>query len=93
MNEALEVDGAALRVDGFAVETEFEDVVLGHQPRCHAARHQKAAGILVVANADMAEAIDHALVVENVVGGDDILWPRRAVGPGVRLQLSCTMLG
>lgn len=20
-------------------------------------------------------------------------WPRRAVGPGVRLQLSCTMLG
>ncbi len=77
VDEALEIGRAALRIDRVAVEVEFHDVGRRNQPRRHAARQQKALRVLVVAGADMAEPVDHALVEENAVGGDDILDQRR----------------
>jgi len=40
-------------------------------------RQEEMLGALVVAHADMAEAIDNALVVKDAVGGDEILDQRR----------------
>ena len=45
---------------------------------------QIAVRILVVARADMAEAIDHALVVQDAVGRHEILDQRRIGGTGGR---------
>ena len=51
---------------------EFEDVAGRHTAGRHVARQQEAVGLFVVADADMAECVDHAVVVEDVVGRDDI---------------------
>ena len=46
---------------------------LGHHTAGrHVARQQEAVGPFVVADADMAECIDDAVVVEDVIGRDEI---------------------
>ena len=56
-----------------AVEIELDDVVGGDERGRHAARDQEALGILRMAHGDMAEAVDDALLVENVIGIDEIV--------------------
>src|SRR5262249_6548791 len=61
VNEAFEIDRAALRVDGVAVAVKFHNVGRGHQTGRHAPRQKEMLGVLIVARADMAKAVDHAL--------------------------------
>ena len=80
MDEAFEIGGASLRIDRLALAVELHDVGRLNQAGRHAARQEEMVGALVVAYADMAEAIDDALVVKNPVGGDEILDQRRIGG-------------
>ena len=73
VDEALHIERSSPRLDRVAVEIELQDVVGRDQARSHAARQQKAPRVGLVPHADMAEAIDHALVGENAVGGDEIV--------------------
>src|SRR6266849_464374 len=80
MDEAFEIGGAPLGIDRLAVAIELHDVACLNQAGRHAARQEEMLGALVVAHADMAEAIDNALVVKDAVGGDEILDQRRIGG-------------
>src|SRR5208282_6886517 len=71
VDEAFEIDRAAARVDGRSVEIELHDVLGRDQPRRHAARQEETPGIARDAQADMAEAVDHALVEQYPVGGGE----------------------
>ncbi len=73
MDRALAVHDAAALVDRVAVEVEFHDVVARHQFRAARARHEEAVGPLRMPQADMAEAVDHALVRQDPVGDHQIL--------------------
>jgi len=80
MDEAFLIDRAAAAVDGVAVEVELHDV-LGHDAaRRLGHRHQKAIRSCRVTRADMTETVDHALLVEDAVGGDEIVDQRLQVG-------------
>src|SRR5271166_2568404 len=73
VNKSLDIERAPARVEGVAVEVEFHDVVRCDETRRHAARQQKACCVLLVPRADMPKAVDHALVGEDAVGGDEIV--------------------
>jgi len=85
MDVAFEIEGTPLRVDGIAVAVEFHDVIGGDEAGRHAARQQEVLRVLVVAHADMAEAVDHALVIEDSIGRDEIV-DQGGIG-GRRLRL------
>lgn len=68
VNEALQVDLPVARIDGLAIERELDDVLRRNLARGHVAGEKKAVRPLVVAHADMAESIDHALVEQDVIG-------------------------
>ena len=65
------------RVDRLAIAIELHDVGRGDEAGRHAARQEEMVRALVVAHADMAEAVDDALVVKDAVGGDEIFDQRR----------------
>ena len=73
MDKSLEVDLAAGGVYRLAVQSEFNDVIGLHTTWRHVSREQELVGALVVANTDMPEGINDALVKENMVGDDKIL--------------------
>ena len=73
VNEPLEEDLPTPRVDRIAVAIEFQDVVALNQRGCQGTRHQEVIAVLGVPNADMSEPIHHALVRQDVIGGDEIL--------------------
>ena len=77
MNEALGVDRAVGAVEPVAVEIELDDVVLGDEAGAPRARQEITSGILRMANADVAEGIDHALVAEDAVRHHEIADRRR----------------
>ena len=68
MDEALDIGLPAARVERLAVEVEGYDV--GHRDvaRGDSLRLQVLLGIARVAHADMAEAVEHGVVDEDVVG-------------------------
>ena len=68
VNEPLQVGTRPLRIDGRAIDMEFEDIAGRHAARRHVACQQEAIGLLVVADADMAERVHNAVVIENVIG-------------------------
>src|SRR5690606_19897163 len=68
VDEAFEIGRAAGGIDRRAVEAEFHDVARRHEFRAARAGQQEAVGPFGVADADMAEGIDHALAGENVIG-------------------------
>src|SRR5262245_10547851 len=72
MDEALGIDRAVAMIDRPRVEIEFHDVVLGHASRRQRGRHQIALRIAGMARADVPEPVDHALAIEDAVGGDEI---------------------
>ena len=81
VNEPLEVDAATFGVDRVAVEIEGKDVFAPDQTRRHVAREQEMIGRAVVTDAGVAESVDHALPVQNAVGGDQLV-DERGVGRG-----------
>ena len=85
MNEALGIDRAVAAVDRLGVGVELDDVLPGHLPRRQRARHQEMAGARGVAHADMAVTVQHALVIEDVVGDHEIVDQRGELG--VRLRV------
>jgi len=68
VDEALGVERASLVLDRIAVEVEFHDVVCADQFGRARTRQQIAIGIAGMPHADMAPAIEYALVGENAVG-------------------------
>jgi hypothetical protein len=73
MDVAFEIDGTSLRADGVSVAVEFHDVSRRDEAGRHAARQQEVLWVLVVAHADVAKTIDHALVIEDAIGRDEIV--------------------
>ena len=73
MDEAFEIGFAAARINGIAVKIKFHDVFGLDLARRDAARKQKAVGARGVTHADVAKAIHHAFVVQNVIGGDEVV--------------------
>src|SRR5262245_54956388 len=69
MDETLGVDRAAALVDRLALEVELHDVGLADTARRERGRHQETVLALGMAGADVAEPVDHALAVENAIGG------------------------
>src|SRR4051812_10000609 len=67
VDETLGVRRAPARVDRRAVEREFHEIVGRDQLRAARAGHQEAVWALRVADADMAERIDHAFAREDAV--------------------------
>ena len=72
VNETLGIDRAIGAVEPVAVEVELDDVVFGDQAGTARARQEIAFGVFRVADADMAECINHAFVAENAVGHHQI---------------------
>ena len=70
VNEPLQIGRRAARHDRIAVEVELQHVLLGDQRRRHAAGQQKPIGSFRMPHADMAEAVDHALIEQDMVGID-----------------------
>src|SRR5262245_30676171 len=72
VNEPLPVDGAAARIDRVAVEVEGDEVADRHIPWGDRLHLQVPIGITGVANADMAEGVENAVMGEDVVGRDQV---------------------
>ena len=72
VDETLEVDRRSIGFHCCSVEVEFQDVVLGDLSWSHVASQQEPGWVLIVADTDVAESIDYALVEQNVVGDDEI---------------------
>jgi len=77
VDESLGIDRAAGAVEPVAVEIELDDVVLGDKAGAPRARQEITSGILWMANADVAEGVDHALVAEDAVRHHEIADRRR----------------
>ena len=73
VDEALAGELAAAAVGRVRVEVEHHDVALLHRARRAVARDQEAIGTLVVARADVAVTVEHALVREDVVRKDEVI--------------------
>src|SRR2546430_59110 len=65
MDDALRIEVHGRRLDGLRVEVELQDVVRLHQLGGTRAREEIAPRIVGMADADMAEGVDHAFVGEN----------------------------
>ncbi len=73
VDEALQIHASPGRIERHAVEVEGDDVLAADQARRHVARQQKMIGRLVVASADMSEAVDDALPVKDTVGENELV--------------------
>jgi hypothetical protein len=72
VDEALEVERARV-VDGAAVEVVLHDVARADQLRRQRSREQVALRLPRVAHAHVSVAVDHALVGQDPIGGDEVL--------------------
>ncbi len=63
--------GAAARVDGGPVERELHEVACSTSAGLRERDNQNRSRIARVADADVAECVDHAFVGEDAVGGDE----------------------
>jgi hypothetical protein len=57
-----------VRIDRFAVEIEFDNVVDGPVVGRHVASEQKTVRTNVMADADMPESVDDAVIEQDVIG-------------------------
>ena len=73
MDEAFRIYGRAARLDGLGVGVELENVLARNAARGERTRHEEMPRHARMADAHMAEAVEHALVIENVVGDDEIV--------------------
>ncbi len=72
MDEAFEIGGGRIVGNRPAVQMNRHQIVGGDKGGRHAARNDEARRIARLAGADMAETIDHAEVIENPIGIDQI---------------------
>jgi hypothetical protein len=68
MDHAFPIGQIAGRREQLGIERKFQDVGRLDQLRAARARKQIAAGIGRMADADMTEAVEHALMGDNAVG-------------------------
>src|SRR5262244_2013409 len=73
MDEALRIDRAVALVERLCIKIELHDVSLADAARGERRRHQKTVLALGMTDADVAEAVDHALAVENAIGSDQVV--------------------
>ena len=73
VDKAFEIGARRVGLRRVAVEIELDDIGGRDKRRRHAARDQEVVRILRMPRADMAEAIDDALLVEDVIGIDEIV--------------------
>ena len=73
VDEALQIETASLPVHGHAVEIVLEDVVGGDQLRSQRTCHEVAIGIPVVPDADVAPRVNHAVIGQDAIGGDEVV--------------------
>ena len=92
VDEALQIGFAATLVDHVAVEVAGQDVVGLHQGRGHAAGNEKALRVGRVAHADVAKAVEHTLVDQDVVGQHQVV-NEGGVGMGAHGGFSCGQMG
>ena len=71
-----------VRVDGPAIEIEFQNIFLGDEVGRQTTRHQKAVGIAVVPDRNVAPAVEQAVIRKNAAGSDQILDQFRIRWPG-----------
>src|SRR5450631_2693300 len=67
VDESLQIRAPAFCVDRVSLEIEFHDVGGGDRRRRDASREQEAVRVSIVPDADMAEAVDHAFAVQDMV--------------------------
>ena len=73
VNVAFEVGGRGVRIDHVRIQRAFDDVLAGHGRRGDGAGDEIAVRIAWMAERDMAETVEHALVGEDQIGGDQIV--------------------
>jgi len=93
VDEPFDHAAAVLRIDRIGIEVVFHDVVRGHQDRRERARQQVAVWVARMAHAHMPIGIEHALLGENAVGGDEVLDERRVDRTGARRRLRLGAMG
>jgi len=84
VDETLLINRAAATIDGVAVEIEFHDVVGGDAPGRLRLGNQETIRPRRMPHADVAVTVDDALVIEDAVGGDEVLdqtLGRRGIAP------------
>src|SRR5262245_1540771 len=67
VNEPLDVETAAPRIDRIAVEIKLENVGGGYEFGCNRTRQKIAIRIVIVSHADMTESIQNPLLGQNPV--------------------------
>jgi len=73
MDVAFEIGRARFAGHGLGFGVEFHDVGGGDQFRRERARQQEVAGALGMADADVAEAVQHVVFGQHAVGDDEIV--------------------
>ena len=83
VDEALEIDAPARRVDRAAVEVERQDVGRRRPaPGAMLRASRKCSADAVMPDADVTEAVDDALVVEDAIGDRELVDQRGRSGAG-----------
>lgn len=72
VNEPLPVNCASARILRLALLVEFNDVVFCDEPRRDRACHPVVCGIFYAASTNVAEAVDYALVEQDVIAGHQV---------------------
>ena len=73
VNEALKVRLAALRVMHIAIQITLHNVSGRDRRGRHAARNEESFWVVRMPHADVAEAIKHAFVGQDLIGGGQVL--------------------
>ncbi len=76
VDEALIVGASLAHGEGIAVEIIDREILAPHQAGRALGREHVHLRVLVVAHADMPEPVDNILVIEDVVGDDEIIEQR-----------------
>ena len=72
MDEPLRIERAAFRVYGIPIEIEFDEIGCRDQFRRERSRHDEPVRGAIVASAHVAEAIEHALLSQDPICGDQV---------------------
>ena len=73
MNEAFEIERAALLPHRLPIEAQLDDIVALDKLGCERACDEKVPRIVGAAHADMAVSVHHILVREDAIGHDKLL--------------------
>jgi hypothetical protein len=80
MDEPLGIDWALLVAEHLTLEIELDDIGGTHPPGRHRGRHVEVIAVARASKAHMTEAIDDTVMVENMIGGDEIIDQQLEIG-------------